>query len=280
MSTERVTERSPLQWRGLTSFIMTLAFLVLATTGVVLYVSPQGRVANWTGWSVLGLHKEQVAAVHYSASLLLVIASAFHLYFNWQVLVRYLVLQRRVHLKRELIGAIVLVTIIIAGTILEIPPFSSISSLNDRIKVHWENRSSQAPYPHAEASTLADFSRRTGMSLTVLKERLTQSGIITAVDPESQTLADLAEAHGFTPGELFIRISAAPPGSAAGHGSGLGRRTLRSICESHGIPVNEALDILQQNGLTAEADSTLKSLAEQKGITPAEVRDMLVEKNE
>jgi hypothetical protein len=43
--------------------------------------------------------------------------------------------------------------------------------------------------------------------------------------------------------------------------------------------LEKALGVLQQQGFTAKAQSTLKALAEQKGMTPAEVRDLLVEKN-
>lgn len=266
-----------LHWRGLTSLIVTLAFLVLATTGVILYISPQGRVANWTGWNILGLGKEQWAAVHTTASLLFLIASGFHVYFNWQALVRYIVLKRKLHLKREMIGAVVVVAVVFTGTVLGIPPFSSIVALNDGIKAYWESQSAQAPYPHAEISTLVDFSERTGVSLTVLQERLTGAGI-TANDPASQTLEDLAHAHHLSPTELFARIS--QRNTSGGQGSGWGRQTLQSLCESSGVPLEKALNILQQQGFTASAESTLKALAEQKGMSPTEVRNLLVEKKQ
>lgn len=45
--------------RQLTSFIITFAFVVIAISGVILYIVPPGRVANWTNWQLLGLGKEQ-----------------------------------------------------------------------------------------------------------------------------------------------------------------------------------------------------------------------------
>jgi Domain of unknown function (DUF4405) len=89
------TKQDTLQWRGLTILVMTLAFLVLATTGEILYITPQGRVANRTGWNVLRLSKKRWVSVHITASLLFFIASGFHVYFNWRTLVRYLLLKRR-----------------------------------------------------------------------------------------------------------------------------------------------------------------------------------------
>lgn len=267
-------ERKRFHWRGLTSLVVTLAFLVLAVTGVMLYVSPQGRVANWTGWSILGLGKEQWAAVHTTAAVLFLIASAFHVYFNWPVLLHYIVLKRRLHLKREMIGALVVVAVVFAGTILEIPPFSSIIALNDGIKAYWESQSTQAPYPHAEASTLTDFSERTGISLKVLQERLAGAEIAVS-DPASQTFEDLARGHRLSPTDLFAKISGTS--SSGGQGAGVGRQTLRTLCESSGIALPKALDTLQKQGFSANAESTLKALAEQKGMRPAEVRDLLIE---
>jgi len=272
-------EQKPWHWRGFTSLIVTLAFLVLATTGVILYVSPQGRVANWTGWTVMGLSKDQWAAVHTTASLLFLIASGFHVYFNWNALVRYVVLKQRLHLKREMIGAAVMVTAVFAGTVIGIPPFRGIVELNDRIKAHWENRSEQAPYPHAEASTLDDFSKRTGIPLEALLERLSRAGI-RVDDAAAQTLGELARARGLSPNEIFARISEEKMSASEGHGMGLGRLTIKEICDQSGIPVERALDVLRQEGHTAEAVTTLKELAEQRGSTPVEIRDLILEKSE
>lgn len=272
-----------INWRGLTSLVVTLAFLVLAATGVMLYISPQGRVANWTGWSILGLGKEQWAAVHTTAGLLFLIAAGFHVYFNWQVLLRYLVLKKRLHLKREMIGAVVAVAAVFAGTVMDIPPFSNIADLNDGIKAYWEGRSAQAPYPHAEASTLADFSARTGMPMEMLQQRFAAAGI-TVGDPAAQTLAELAQAHGISPTELFARVAdqnkGGGRGQGAGYGAGMGRKSLKDLCEGQDFPLDKALDLLKQHGFTASAESTLKTLAEEKGMTPAQVRDLLFERHD
>jgi hypothetical protein len=216
---EKEAASSPLHWRGLTSLTVTAAFLVLATTGVMLYVSPQGRVANWSGWSVLGLGKEQWAAAHTTAALLFIVASAFHVYFNWKALIHYLLIRRQLHLKREMAIAVAVVAVVFTGTVIDMPPFSTVVDLNTRIKAYWENRSEQAPYPHAELSTLAEFSQRTGIPLPVLQERLSESGI-TAGDPNVQTLEELARANNLRPNELFSKISNRR--DSGGHGGCIG----------------------------------------------------------
>jgi hypothetical protein len=230
MSEANNTEQKTVHWRGLTSLVVTLAFLVLATTGVIMYISPQGRVANWTGWSVLGLTKQQWIAVHTTMALLFVIASCFHVYLNWQALVRYFVLRRRLHFKREMVAAAAVVTVVFAGTVFEIPPFSGITALNGHGQGYREHQDSLP----------------TGFE-------------------ESTVLETGSQEHFAEPGK--------------GHGAGLGRQTIQSLCESSNIPLEKALSVLQQQGFIAKAESTLKALAEQKGMTPAEVRDLLIEKN-
>ena len=46
-------------WRGFASLATGFAFLIMIVSGVVLYVAPRGRVANWTDWTVMGLGKEE-----------------------------------------------------------------------------------------------------------------------------------------------------------------------------------------------------------------------------
>jgi len=51
--------RKGFNWRGFTSLLLAAGFLILAGSGLVLYASPRGRVANWTDWEVLGLTKHE-----------------------------------------------------------------------------------------------------------------------------------------------------------------------------------------------------------------------------
>lgn len=220
------TKPSLVQWRALTSLVILLAFFVLATTGVILYVAPQASVANRTGWSVLELSKQQWIAVHTTIALLFLIASGFHVYFNWQTLVRYLVLKRKLHLKREMIVAVVLVTVVFAGAVLGIPPFSVLTTFNRHGGGGGQFRGS--------------------------------------------TFDDLREAP--TPGAPSGEDSV---GAGRGHGAGWGRQSVESVCESNGIAVEKALDALRRQGFVASADTTLRTLAEQKGMTPAEVKGLI-----
>ena len=102
MTTDKKTTR--FHTRGFTSLLTTCSFLLLAITGIVLYISPKGRVAHWTGWTVLGIDKEQWSDIHMIASLLFLISAAFHLYFNWRIFWGYIKkrLEASLNLKLEM----------------------------------------------------------------------------------------------------------------------------------------------------------------------------------
>jgi hypothetical protein len=56
-----------LRIKGLTSLAMACLFLIVSFSGIILYMTPQGRVANWTNWTLLGLGKHDWSAVHINA---------------------------------------------------------------------------------------------------------------------------------------------------------------------------------------------------------------------
>ena len=96
-------------------------------------------------------------------------------------------------------------------------------------------------------------------------------------DPNTETIRDLAFAHDMKPMELFSKM---PAGSKTqGSGSGLGRYTVRILCEESGIPLENALETLRREGFDARADSTLKSLAEQSGRSPMQIKRLVEQTN-
>ena len=70
--------------RAFVAFLVTWSFAVLGVTGLVLYVVPQGRVAFWTHWSLLGLGKTDWGNVHMLFGGVFIVTGILHLYFNWK----------------------------------------------------------------------------------------------------------------------------------------------------------------------------------------------------
>ncbi|UCG32519.1 MAG: DUF4405 domain-containing protein [Phycisphaerales bacterium] len=210
--------------KGFTSFLLGTSLTVLAVSGVVLYFTPQGRVANWTGWTMGGLSKYQWEAVHMTSALLFVIAALVHLYLNWLVFWGYIRSKsgaRVFNMKWEAGLAVVVAAIFVVGTLSEWQPFATIMAWNADIKAYWAQRYEGRPYPDAENSSLERLASRLGLNINAVLGALRAEGL--AVEDPTATVATLAEAHGMTPGEVFRLLSGHFPSADFGAGRGWGR---------------------------------------------------------
>jgi uncharacterized protein DUF4405 len=274
-------ERSkPFHTKGFVSLLITLSFLVMVVAGGVLYISPKGRVAHWTGWMVAGLDKEQWSAVHMAASFVFVVAAGFHLYLNWASFWSYLKARAvsGLNLKRELALALVLMAVCVAGTIADVTPFKAVVYGRDGFQDYWEARSEAPPVPHTEIFTLSRLSEETGMSVETMKERLAQAGI-DAGDP-SDTIEQIGRRHGKTPNELFRVIEAdrsqdSRGGGQGGPGMGYGKMTVEQACERAKIDVETGLTRLREAGVQASKSENVKSVAGKAGCHPKEIAEII-----
>lgn len=122
-----MTRNAPVRFHGraFVTFYVTLSFLVLAVSGIVLYVAPPGRVANWSRWTIGSLDRHGWQAVHTVFALLFVLAGAFHLWFNWRTFWHLLRsrLGQGLLVKRELVLAAAAVAAVAGLTLADLPPF-------------------------------------------------------------------------------------------------------------------------------------------------------------
>jgi hypothetical protein len=217
------------QLRGFTSLLLTWCFLVLSVSGVMLYFTPRGRVANWTGWTLIGLEKGEWQAVHMNLALLFLIVTGLHLYLNWGLFWSYLKKKASLslNLKTELLVATLLTAGVLAGTIVDVSPFGALTTYNERIKDYWEREPITAPMPHAEELTLSQLARSMGLSVEPVLEALRQGGLV--VEDETATIAQLAAENRSTPSAVYALVKqhfpeAPEPGTGRGMGRGEGGR--------------------------------------------------------
>ena len=126
--------------RSFAVFLLFLTVLMLSVSGLVLYVAPPGRYANFSGWQVLAIDKGGWEAIHTNFSWIFLIIISLHTYFNWRVIRGYL---RRgvnwtVRYRRELGAATATTLLVFAGTLRGWPPFSSVMTFGESVKRYWE----------------------------------------------------------------------------------------------------------------------------------------------
>ena len=223
------TNRSPkIHARSFTSLLTFAAFLVMSFTGIALYVSPKGRVAHWTDWTLLGLNRDQWTAIHMNICLLFLIVGSVHLYLNWSIFWCYLThkLSGGRRFWREIALALLATLLVVGGTLYAVPPFSSLVDLNDQIKRYWAQRAAPAPMPHAEELRLPAYAQLLELTPDEVLAALRDEGF-TVDDPKAR-LREVAEQNGTSPGQVHAAVlkhfpEAIDRGIGLGKGRGQGR---------------------------------------------------------
>ncbi len=276
--------------RRVVSLTALVSFVLELVTSVILYIAPQGRVAYWAGWRLLGLDKTQWSSLHVNLGLLFFLALGLHIYYNWSAAIGYLRNKaRQLRLTPDGATALVLTLLVLLGSAATLPPFSWVMDLSDLFKDNAARTYGEPPYGHAELSSLKTFAARMNLDPGAALTALRSAGF--AVENESATLERIAKAHGVTPQRLWDVLSAglAQKGAGApaatgdtGHTGdgdqtaagtmpaapppGTGVLTLEEPCVKYGLKVEPIVAGLSEKGISARGHMTLKAMATEHGM--------------
>ncbi len=114
--------------RAFVSTLMGVSFIGMCITGIILFVVPPGRIANWTGWTICGLTKHQWQGLHIWLSLVFMVAACVHTVFNWRPLLSYFKnkVSKTLALRWEWVLSLVICGGVLLGTLAGVPPFASL----------------------------------------------------------------------------------------------------------------------------------------------------------
>lgn len=225
--------------RAMTSVLIGCSSLVLLFSGVVLFLAPPGRIANWNGWNIAGIGKHDWSGLHVWFAVIFLVASVLHIYYNWRVLMAYFKHRhtRRVAFRLEWAVALLICVGVFAGTRAGIVPFSSLLQAGG--------------CPGGDAGG-GGGGRGCGQALS------STGGAQCGETAGGEASCDAAQPAGGRQG--------------GGPGSGMGRRTLAEVCAAEKLDVQEALARLQKRGYKATAGQTLRDIAGANGLgRPGEI---------
>ncbi|MBU1012019.1 MAG: DUF4405 domain-containing protein [Bacteroidetes bacterium] len=263
-------------WRAFISFGLTYSFIIIFLTGIVLYLAPAGRIAQWVNWRFAGFSKDEWQAIHTIFSYLFVILSIFHLFTaNWKTFVSYLKnkTQNGLNKKRELFISTILTIAIFLGILFSVPPFSSVMDLGEYLKSSWENEESTPPIAHAELLTLTELVvQLNNMPIEKIEEKLIANKI--KFENINQTLAEIAAINKITPNELYNIIS--KKSGAGMPGAGMGKKTLADIAVENNKDVDELINLLKDKNIIATKDKTLKAIAEEYDMAAKDIHEIIL----
>jgi len=273
-------KQSKFRFRPFVSLLTAFSFIAIVATGAILYITPPGRVANWTNWAILGLSKHQWGAVHICFGVVFLIASVLHIWLNFKPLMSYFVrkAQATSKFRTEWILALAVCGFVFWGALKPFVPFSSLLDLNDRIKNSWAEPRQQPPIPHAEILTIEELAKKSDLELEAILENLKAGGIEAA---PSDIFGTIAEQQNLSPNELFgIAAGRQTAPDAGGHGKGssgggFGQKTLKQACEEIGIEPEKAIEALKAADVEATGDMRIREMADQNNMRPGQIRQIL-----
>lgn len=272
-------KRDTFQVRNFVTLLVAGCFLILVVTGVILFIVPPGRVANWTDWTLFLLTKHEWSAIHITVALLFVSAGIFHLVFNWRVFTHYIAsklkgMNQKRHLRGEGVWAVLILLLVVTGSITNLPPFSWVMNTHETLRNSWlPTQVKPAPFGHAEELSFRDLANKMQFNVDEAIERLKSKGMV--IISEDQTLREISDLNKTRPAHIYSIMAPTPypdPGrtinrkkggdiQAGTKGNGLGRQSVGDVAVSLGVNVDDALSRLSSIGIEAQENDLLRDLS-------------------
>lgn len=262
--------------KKITSLSLGISFLIMSYTGIMLFVTPLGRVAYWSDWHLLGLTKTQYAQLHTTSMLTMLFFAVWHIYYNWKPIVSYLKnTEKKISFtKKEFVIALLINFFFVAGTLYPVHPMKAFLQMGDAIKTSWTAQYGEPPYGHAEETKLRVFCQKEGIDLERAKRILTEQRI---TFHENEPLLTIAQNNHKTPNDIYQLIKQKETHSTIENlPSRLGQRTLEELSASGHIDLERSLQQLRGQGIAdVTPKSKVKNIADELGVMPVDVYQML-----
>ena len=280
-------------FRKITSLTSFFSFIVLIITSVVLYIVPQGRVAYWADWTMLGLSKEQWGDMHICTGVLFLVISVLHIWLNWKPILAYLKKKagEANFTSPAFFISLILTLFVTFGTLLNLPPMKQVLEFCQYFQAQGAAKYGIPPYGHAELSPLNIFCKRMGLDVDKAAASIKKAGI--ELESSKDSIKSIANKAGLTPKELHEIIlkdqqqnnpslyrdngeSKTAPTKSGQSGAGIGKMSLETYCSKFNLNLNTSLDILREKGVVVDKNTPIKEIAGALGLnSPREISTLL-----
>ncbi len=267
--------------RSFTSFSLLISTIIMAWSGIILYIAPAGRIAKWGGWKLMLFTKDEWQALHTIFSYMFFILFVIHLFFvNWKAFLTYFKSKTRSGLNRkwELLAAIIISVIFFVGTLRSWVPFGPVMDFGEKVKESWETRYSGPEIAHMEEFTLEKLATTfSEVTADDLLNTLRDSGV--TVSGTSVPLKRIAADNRVTPARVHeILVRRYQPNVKAMRQeapSGVGRMTLGMAASRMEKDTEELITLLKEYGVEADSGTNMRVIADRLGISPPEAYALL-----
>jgi hypothetical protein len=282
-------EKKRFRFRAFTVLMMLWSFVLETVSGLVLYIVPPGRIANWTDWRLWGFSKHQWGAMHTIFGYVFLGFAVLHIYYNWKPILIYMKRKLRagLRMRAELMASSAVTIFVFIATVISLPPFGTVMDIGEHFKNSWEESQSEPFIPHAELMTFDKFSQDIGISAKRAKAILKVGGI--AVEDDSKLIKDIASENNVSPVEIYtiLKESLSVEESEKVHrlasktqpfsGRGYGWKTLEQLASELEISVAQIMEILELEGIEANETEVIRSIAERNDMKAVDIVNLIIE---
>ncbi|MGB6327499.1 MAG: DUF4405 domain-containing protein [Halarcobacter sp.] len=262
--------------KKITSLTMLCSIIVMTYTGIMLFIAPPGRIANWANWKLLGLGKEDYAQIHITFMVLFVVMTILHVFYNWKPITSYMKNKAKemIVFTKDMIVALVLTLIFIFGTIFAVPPFTTFLDFGDGIKHSWEKEYGTAPYSHAELSSFKMFTKKLDYDLAKSEEILNSNNI---KFERTQSLSYIGNENSVSPQFIFnlLKKNFEKDGKVTIALTGMGKKTIFEVAQTLNLSTDEFILKLKTLGIEANENDKFKKVVEKYDMSPMDVIEKL-----
>jgi len=262
--------------KKITSLTMLCSIIVMTYTGIMLFIAPPGRIANWANWKLLGLGKEDYAQIHITFMVLFVVMTILHVFYNWKPITSYMKNKAKemIVFTKDMIVALVLTLIFIFGTIFAVPPFTTFLDFGDGIKHSWEKEYGTAPYSHAELSSFKMFTKKLDYDLAKSEEILNSNNI---KFERTQSLSYIGNENSVSPQFIFnlLKKNFEKDGKVTIALTGMGKKTIFEVAQTLNLSTDEFILKLKTLGIEANENDKFKKVVEKYDMSPMDVLEKL-----
>ena len=265
----------------------------LTASSLALFAGPSAEVADWAGWSFLGLSRPRWESLHYGMGLLLAVSGLVCLVTGGRRMMA--AGDEAADAAPAWITAIIVFAAFVLSSMLMLPPGGTLTAMSGSLKA-WHAKSFGEP-PLAGAARLSPTELAKRLSLDPGKALTNLAVHNVKISSSDATIEEIARVNGLAPAAVYETLRGGreprlpapaqvaqapaqqapppPPQLPADPPPGLGRLKLADVCEQYGLNLNAAVNTLAKSGIRASGDMTLRQISQNNLMLPIEVYDAL-----
>jgi hypothetical protein len=201
------TYKKGFKFRNFTSLTLFFSFIILGVSGIILYIRPEGSIARWINWSLLGLDKKGWEGLHNIFSFLFLVFSIIHLFFNWKVLLSFFKskIAEGLKLRKELISSTIFVILFAIVVLLRWQPLWKIAEWRSTLKKANYLISVKPPESDFEKKKIVEVAEALNMSTDELIQKMQKLNLV--IDDPDTKLYKIAAANKTSSEDIYKNIT-------------------------------------------------------------------------